>query len=332
MQIDIEIKQKAKSIGFDLVGITTANPIDTAYIEYFKKWLSAGCRGKMRWLAKDIKKRFNPALLLPGAQSIICTAINYKTAKQSPNIASYALYPDYHIYIKNKLFELADFIKNKISKNLQPVRSKTSLMTDGCQRQPASNGLKFKICVDSSPLAERALACRAGLGFIGKNQLLTNPHLGSFLLLGELVTNLPLKPDKPTAKKDYCQNCTRCIDACPTGALSANNYFNAGKCISYLTIEHKSRVPEKLKSKISPHFFGCEMCIIACPYNEKAPVCKNRDFKLSPDRQKISPEQILKLSQNDFDALFGDSPINRTGLRQLKRNALICVKKIKNKK
>ena len=301
--IEDEIKQKAKLLGFDLVGITTAEPIDSAYIEHFKNWLTSGCSGKMSWLAKNIDKRFNPTLLLPDAKSVICTALNYKPLILPENIASYALYQDYHGFIKKKLLKLVDFIKSRISKEL-----------------------KFKICVDSAPLAERALAQRAGLGFIGKNHLLANPQIGSFLLLGELITNLSLTPDKPIEKKDFCKGCNACIDACPTGALSKDKSFDARKCIGYLTIEHKGRIPKDLKSKIDSHLFGCDRCIIACPYNKKALVCKNRDFKLSPDRQKISAQQILKLSQKDFDALFADSAINRTGLRQLKRNALICSK------
>ncbi|MCX5633100.1 MAG: tRNA epoxyqueuosine(34) reductase QueG [Phycisphaerae bacterium] len=301
--IEDEIKQKAKSSGFDLVGITTAEPIDSAHLKHFKKWLAAGRNGKMAWLAKNIEKRFNPALLLPNAQSVICTALNYKSLTPSGKIASYALYQDYHNFIKQRLFELADFLKNQILKNL-----------------------KFKICVDSAPLAERAIAERAGLGFIGKNHLLTNPQLGSFLLLGELITNLPLEPDNPLPSKDYCKDCSRCIDACPGGAISKNRFFDACKCISYLTIEHKGRIPKELKSKINSHLFGCDRCILACPYNKKAPACGNRDFKFFAERLNLLPEQILKFSQDDFNNLFADSPINRTGLRQLKRNALICAK------
>jgi epoxyqueuosine reductase len=307
--IENKIKQKAKSLGFDLVGITSAEPVDLTHVEHFKKWLTGGCYGTMKWLTKNIDKRFNPVLLLPEAQSVICTALNYKPAQTDllklslTKIASYALYQDYHSFIKKRLSELAEFIRSQTGKEL-----------------------KFKICVDSAPLVERALAERAGLGFIGRNHILTNPQLGSFLLLGELITNLPLKPDNPLPSKDYCKDCNRCIDACPTGAISKNRFFDARKCISYLTIELKGRIPKELKSKINSHLFGCERCIIACPYNEKSPICENKDLVLSKERQKISPEEILKFSQEDFNSLFADSPIARTGLRQIKRNALICSK------
>ena len=336
--IENKIKQKAKNSGFDLVGITTAEPIDSAHLKHFKKWLTNGRNGKMAWLSKNIEKRFTPALLLPNAQSVICTALNYKPLTPSGKIASYALYQDYHDFIKQRLFELADFLKNQIFKNLKPVRDKYPnglnktdrmrkfLVKDGCQKMPVSNGLKFKICVDSAPLAERAIAERAGLGFIGKNHLLTNPQLGSFLLLGELITNLPLEPDNPLPSKDYCKDCSRCIDACPGGAISKNRFFDARKCISYLTIEHKGRIPKELKSKINSHLFGCDRCILACPYNKKAPACVNKDFKFFAERLNLLPEQILKFSQDDFNSFFADSPIVRTGLRQIKRNALICSK------
>ena len=302
MKIEDKIKQKTKSLSFDLVGITSAESVDSVYVERFTKWLAAGCSGKMDWLSRNIDKRFNPAFLLPDAKSIICTALNYKTLNLSKYIASYALYQDY-TFIRKKLLELADFIRDKISKNIT-----------------------FKICAGSVPLAERAFAIRAGLGFIGENQLLTNPQIGSFLILGELITSLPLKPDNPLPTKDYCKDCNRCLDVCPTGAISNNRFFDARKCISYLTIEHKGRIPKELRSKINSHIFGCERCIIACPYNEKTPIYENKDFVLSKERQKISPEEILKLSQKDFDVLFANSPVSRAGLRQLKRNALICLK------
>jgi epoxyqueuosine reductase len=303
VKIEDKIKQKAKSLGFDLIGITSDEPVDSTYIEHFKNWLADGCHGTMKWLAKNIDKRFNPALLLPNAQSVICTALNYKPLTLSAEIASYALYQDYHSFIKKKLFELADYIKSETGKEL-----------------------KFKVCVDSTPLAERALAARAGLGFIGRNHLLTNPQLGSFLLLGELITNLSLKTDKPLQKKDFCKSCTRCIDTCSVAAISKNKFFDARKCVSYLTIEHKGKIPNKLKPKINSHLFGCDRCILACPYNAKASACRNRDFKFFAERLTLSPQQILNFSQKDFDNLFADSPVNRAGLRQLKRNALICVK------
>lgn len=294
-----KIKQKAKALGFDLVGITSAEPISNDTSEHFKNWLAAGCNGKMAWLQNNIEKRFNPALLAPGSKSVICTAVNYKPAKFSNIIASYALYQDYHTFIKQKLIALAEFIKCELDKNL-----------------------KFKICVDSAPIAEKSLAQRAGLGFIGKNHLLTNPQIGSFLLLGELFTNLPLKPDKPLPKKNYCLSCDKCLAACPTGAISEAQPFNANKCISYLTIEHKGRIAKELKPSVN-YIFGCDTCLKACPYNKEAPICKNKDLRQSVQRLNLTAKEVLNLSERDFDAVFADSAVSRTGLRQLKRNALL---------
>jgi epoxyqueuosine reductase len=219
MTIEEEIKQKAFSLGFDLVGLTSADDIDSLQIQKFKNWLDAGCNGRMDFLAANIEKRFSPVSILPDAKSVICVALNYKLPqhpeKDYLKIASYALYPDYHKFIKEKLFILADFLKSK------------------------NENSKLKICVDSSPIAEKALALRAGLGFIGKNRLLINPKFGSFLLLGEIITNLPLKPDN-SFNGFSCGDCRKCIEACPTAALSVDG-FDARRCISYLTIEHKGR-------------------------------------------------------------------------------------------
>lgn len=293
-----KIKQKAKDLGFDLVGITSAEPVDAKCVEHFKNFLAAGSNGKMTWLQNNIEKRFSPTLLMPGSKSVICVALNYKPAKFSNIIASYALYQDYHSFIKQKLAALAEFIKKEIDKNL-----------------------KFKICVDSAPLAEKAIAQRAGLGFIGKNSLLTNPQIGSFLLLGELITNLPLKFDSPLPQKKYCGDCDKCLAACPTGAIAEGLPFNANKCVSYLTIEHKGRISKELKPKVN-YIFGCDVCIKACPYNEKTPICKN-DLQQSDRRLNLTSKEVLKWSKGDFDAVFADSAVFRTGLRQLKRNALL---------
>ncbi|MHC4545752.1 MAG: tRNA epoxyqueuosine(34) reductase QueG, partial [Planctomycetota bacterium] len=244
------------------------------------------------------------------AQSVICVGLNYtppKTQKQPPEqispmgrIANYARYEDYHVFIKKRLGKLVDFIRSAAVMNYE-----------------------FKICVDSVPLAERALAVRAGLGFIGKNHMLINPKLGPQILLGEIVTSLKLQTDEPIA--DSCRNCIKCIEACPTGALRTDGQFDANKCISYLTIEHKGPVPADLAEKTGVRLFGCDECVLACPYQQDAPVCKNKQFKYYNDRAKLDPGRILNLTEADFDAEFADSPIKRLGLERLRRNAQICI-------
>ena len=302
MGTEEEIKQKAFSLGFDLAGITSAKDIDSEQIKQYKKWLGAGRNGQMDYLARNIEQRFSPVSILPGAKSVICVAINYKlsqpVSKNSLKIASYALYPDYHKFIKEKLRVLADFLKSK------------------------DKNLKFKVCVDSSPIVEKALAVRAGLGFIGKNSLLINPKLGSFLLLGELITNLPLKPDSPIEGLS-CGSCRKCIDACPTGALT-DGQFDARRCISYLTIEHKGRISSELKDKMDSHFFGCEQCLKVCPYNEKAPLSKKQKYGFAARIVKLEIDTVLGWSKEDFENFVADSAIKRVGFRRIKRNALVC--------
>ena len=259
---------------------------------------------------RNLEKRIHPAKLLRNAQSVIVVGLNYKPPKPKPQpqgettptgrIANYAQYEDYHSFIKKQLRKLTDLISSI-----------------------AGTSYKFKICVDSAPLAERALAARAGLGFIGKNHILTNPELGPQLLLGEIVTDLKLPPDEPLSAK--CTECNKCITACPTGALRADGRFDANKCISYLTIEHKGRIPPELSEKIGARLFGCDECLLACPYQKDAPACKNKQFKFYPDRAKLNLQGILNLNPQDFDVKFADSPIKRLGLDTLKRNAQICL-------
>ena len=310
MNLTRAIKQKAHQLGFDIVGITDAAAIDDGSIELLTRWLKAGCAGQMDYMQRNFKKRINPAELLEDAESVIVTGLNYTPPKQKPKpsdptipigkVAAYAQYEDYHVFIKRQLRKLTEFISSFVGANL-----------------------KFKICVDSAPLAERALAARAGLGFIGKNHMLINPKLGCQIFLGEIITTLKLKTDEPV--ENSCSDCDRCIDACPTGALKPDGQFDANKCISYLTIEHKDKIPPELAEKISARLFGCDECVLACPYQEDAPVCKNKHFKFYNNRDKFNLQQILDLSAEDFDARFADSPIKRLGLDRLKRNAQICL-------
>jgi epoxyqueuosine reductase len=313
MSLSQEIKCKAIELGFDLVGITDASPIDTRQVELFRQWLKSGCAGQMSYLHNNFEKRTQPALLLENAQSVICVGLNYKPPKQNPkqpgptvptgNVASYAQYEDYHPFIKERLRKLTEFISSS------------------CEQQH-----KFKICVDSVPLAERSLAARAGLGFIGKNRMLINPELGPQIFLGEIITTLKLPTDKPITHN--CSNCDKCITACPTHALTPDGHFDANKCINYLTIEHKDRIPPKLAKKTGDRIFGCNECIVACPYQNNAPVFKNKQLKLYNNRAKLDLNRILYLTQQDFDTEFADSTIRRSGLERLKRNARICLDNI----
>jgi epoxyqueuosine reductase len=308
MGLSEDIKQKALELGFDLAGITDASPINAEQVGLLTGWLKSGCAGQMGYLHRNFEKRINPANLLEGAQSVICVGLNFKPpphiqllrAAPVGRVASYAQYEDYHPFIKKRLQKLIDFI--------------TSI---------TSRDHKFKICVDSVPLAERALAARAGLGFIGKNHMLINSTLGPQIFLGEIVTTLKLSVDKPI--ENNCSNCNKCIDACPTGALGSDGRFDANKCISYLTIEYKGRISTDLSKRIGDRLFGCDECVLACPYQQKAPVCRNTKFKFYNDRAEFDLQEILEMTEGRFQIEFADSAILRPGLDQLKRNAEICL-------
>ena len=330
MPLTQEIKHKALQLGFDLVGITDASPLTARQVEFFADWLKAGYAGQMTYLHRNLEKRIDPAKLLENAQSVIVVGLNYKPpmpsaslrvpmssigAKQSRlnhakahigKVAAYAQYEDYHPFIKNRLRKLSDHINSTTGKDLQ-----------------------FKICVDSAPLAERALAVRAGLGFIGKNRMLIHPQLGPQLFLGEIITTLKLQPDKSIVAN--CSGCNKCITACPTGALTNDGLLDANKCINYLTIEYKGQIPSDLSLKIGDRLFGCDDCILACPYQQNAPPCKNKDFKFYADRANLNLNGVLALTEGSFKTQFADSVIKRPGLETLKRNAKICLENIDNK-
>ena len=312
MSLTEAIKQKALELGFDAVGITTAEAIEPCQARYLKNWLTAGRAGQMRYMHDNIEKRTNPAELLDGARSVICTALNYRPAnleKQfSPSrharIANFALFQDYHSFIKNRLHQLVDFINSAVD----------------------AENPKFKICVDSALLLERGLAQRAGIGYIGKNHMLINPNLGLQILLAEIVTDLALAVDIPM--EDKCDNCDECIKACPTGALGADGSFDANKCISYLTIEHSGQIPGTLTKKIGGYLFGCDECILACPKDKNTPAHQNKDLRYRTEMQYPDPTEILEWEQEKFDEYFVDSTIKRLGLERLKRNAEICLKNV----
>jgi len=310
MSLSQDIKYKTIELGFDLAGVTDASPIDTKQAEFFAEWLKSGFAGQMAYMHRNLHKRLDPAKFMENARSVIVVGLNYTPPGQEPKraesagptgkVAIYAQYEDYHSFIKERLYKLLDYIKSL-----------------------AGPGVKCKICVDTVPLAERALAVRAGLGFIGKNHVLINPELGCRIFLGEIITDLKLPVDESVVGD--CADCRKCLTACPTGALRADGQFDAGKCINYLTIEYKGQIPPEFAGKIGDRLFGCEECIVACPYEKNAPACKNRQFQFYRDRAQIDLQEILSMDAQAFEAKFAGSPIERLGLDGLKRNARICL-------
>lgn len=309
MNLTQHVKETAKALGFDAVGITHAGSVGLRDRERFVRWLEAGNNAGMRYMARNCDKRMNPGLLLEGAKSIVCVAINYNPPEMEAQssvvptgrVADFALYDDYHDFIRLRLRRLAEAIR-------------TAVVPQSCE---------FKICVDSVPLLERTIAQRAGLGFVAVNHGLIHPELGCKILLGELITTAELVPDEPMDRP--CIGCMKCVRVCPTGALGRDGTFDAGKCISYLTIEHKGEVGPELAAKVGDRLFGCDECMNCCPHQLNVPVAANPDFRIHSERRAISLQDILNWTQGDFDRAFGGSPVGRIGLERLKKNARICL-------
>lgn len=310
MNLTQHVKDTAIALGFNAVGITHAEPVGDRDRDRFARWLETKSAAGMGYMARNWDKRMDPQMLLDGARSIVCVALNYNPQKvevaessQGPygRIADFALYDDYHDFIRVRLRRLAEVIRKAVAPQL----------------------CGFKVCVDSAPILERAIAVRAGLGFLAVHRGLIHPGLGCKILLGELITTAELTADEPMERP--CLGCQKCIRVCPTGALGRDGAFDAGKCISYLTIEHKGEVDPGLAGKIGDRLFGCDACVNCCPHQLKAPVASNPDFFFHPERRSILLQGILKWTQTDFDRVFGGSPVHRIGLDRLRRNAGICL-------
>jgi len=302
------IRDKVIELGLDAVGITDAAPIEPPHVCRLKTWLDTGCAGQMRFMHRHLEKRLDPGQLLPGARSVIVVGLPYKPPATSPppmlrpagRVAQYALYDDYHGFLKGRLHELAVFVASV-----------------------ADQAARFKVCVDSAPLLERALATRAGLGFIARHHMLTHTRLGPQVFLGELITTASIPPDEPCLGD--CSDCDRCIRACPTGALRADGLLDARRCINYLTIEQAGPIPADLAARIGDRVYGCDECVLVCPFQQAAPPCANPALRFYPDRTWLDLAEVLGMTEEAFALRFAGSPIARIGLERLQRNARICL-------
>ncbi len=295
-----EIKQRARALGFDQVGIAPAAP--SKYRDYFRQWLDDGQHGTMEYLAKRFDERTDPATYLPGARSVICVAMNYHAPlEQAPadagKIARYALGNDYHELIKPRLHQLADLI-----------------------RQLAPDA-QTKCGVDTAPIMEKELAASAGVGWLGKNTCIINEQIGSWLFLGEVITTLDLPFDEPAI--DRCGTCRRCIDACPTGAIAEPYKLDARKCISYLTIEHRGEIDEPLRGQIGDWIYGCDICQDVCPWNGRAPFSTEPALRTRFPSGSIDINEIKNWKPEDYSARLKGSAMKRVKLPVLQRNANI---------
>ena len=291
-----ELVALSQSLGFELCRV--ARCTDPPHAGAFLDWLKQGKAGEMAWLERNQERRTQPQLVLPGARSVIALAMNYGPGETPPNfprIARYAWGEDYHDLIEDRLRQLDEFLKNQ-------------------------GGLQ-KCYVDTGPVLERDFAAEAGLGWHGKSTMLIHPKLGLWFFLAEILTTLELEPDLQLS--DRCGSCTRCIQQCPTGAITAPHQLDARRCISYLTIELKGSIPLEFRPLIGNRIYGCDDCLAACPWNRFAQVSSETAFAARPATTGMTLLDYLALSDHDFRALFRQSPIKRIKRRGFLRN--VCV-------
>ena len=323
--IAVFVKQAAKDAGFDLAGVAPVR--DFTELEYFPTWIAAGHGGEMDYLKRrdeaGILKRTSLRTVAPWARSVIVCAINYNTAEpystQVKNlergwISRYAWSrEDYHDSVLRRLRVIERCLLEKVEEGRQ-VASPTI---------DATPALQTRCYVDTGPLVERVYAKYAGVGWIGKNTCILNQKMGSWLFLGVILTSLELTPDLPAP--DRCGTCTRCLDACPTDAFIGPYQLDSNKCISYLTIEKRGAIPEELRAGIGQHVFGCDICQDVCPWNRNAPATTEPEFQPRPGLVNPALDWLAEMQSEEFREVFRGSPIRRTKLSGIRRNAVIAM-------
>ena len=300
------IKDKARQLGFILAGVTTPDP--PPHYSTFENWLAQGHHGTMDYLATERSRtrRADPREIMPECKSILVLATPYSPPRRSSSeayrdqgqIASYALGEDYHDVLPARMKELVQFIEEQIG---GPVKNRWY--------------------TDTGPVLERDLAQRAGIGWIGKNTCLIHPKHGSYFLLSEILLDLELEPDAPFIT-DHCGTCTRCIEACPTDCILPNRTIDAGRCISYLTIELKDDIPVELRARIGDWVFGCDICQMVCPWNRFAGE-GDPAFDAKAPGPRLTEE--LLISTQEFNQRFKRSPVKRAKRRGYLRNVAIAL-------
>jgi epoxyqueuosine reductase len=293
------VKDEARRLGFDAVGIGPATP--PPHAAAFERWLDAGHAGSMAYLDRTRRDRVDPARLLPGARAVVAVALSYHAEEPAPaeglRVARYAGRRDYHDVIRPRLSALARFID-----------------------AAAGPGVRSRAAVDTSAVLERDLAARAGLGWFGKNTNLLTPTLGSWFFIGLVLTTA--EPALDAEIPDRCGTCTACLDACPTGAFPAPYTLDARRCIAYLTIEHRGDVDEDLRPLIGDWAFGCDVCQDVCPWNRKAATTSEPAFAPDP---LPPPEVLLALDEAAFRARFRRTALWRAHRSGLLRNAALVL-------
>lgn len=308
-----DVVARCRGMGFALAGVCAAEP--SARGEFFREWIGAGRHGSMTWLAREVETRLDPRALLPGARSIVVVADLYtpRGAGAGPEatregwgkVARYARGEDYHEVVKRRLHTLCD---------------------EWRERLPAE---AFRACVDTAPLLEREHAARAGLGWIGKHTLLIHPELGSYFFLGAIVTTAEITlPAGQAVEPDHCGTCTRCIDACPTDAITPYS-VDASRCVSYLTIERRAEIAEPLRAGVGDWLYGCDVCQEVCPHNSPR-TGEGPARNAEPAREEYAPrfvalriDEVAAWSAEDRARALKGSAMKRATLEMMRRNAAI---------
>ena len=294
------IRDEARALGCDLVGITTLGPAETA--PHFEAWLQAGYAGEMTYLPRGSEKRADTRRPFDGVSSAIVVGVNYGGTQPAGPVARYARSADYHDVVLQKLQALHRWLCDAVG-----------------------TGVRGKAYVDTGPILERDLARRAGLGWFGKNTNLINPTLGSYFFIGALLVDLALEPDAPF-EADRCGTCTRCLDACPTGALVEPRTLDATRCISYLTIELRGAIPEVLREQIGGLVYGCDICQEVCPWNVRfARDLTEPAFAATSGTEAPDLRELLLQDEETFRTRFRRSPMKRAKRHGLARNAAVAL-------
>ena len=316
-----EIRRWGRELGFDDIGFSRADTGDAE--AQLTEWLAAGFHGEMDYMAAHPAaddgehkrgrqrgyKRARPTALLPDARSVITARMNYRSLAAEPQamlddpqrayVARYALGRDYHKLIRARLQRLAD-------------------------KMTATWGeFPHRVFTDSAPVMEVQLAQQSGLGWRGKHTLLLNREVGSYFFLGEIYSTLPLPPDAP--QTDHCGTCTACIDSCPTAAIVAPYRLDARRCISYLTIEHHSAIPDALRGALGNRIYGCDDCQLACPWNRFAPLSREADFAPRHDLDQATLVELFAWDEAEFNAKLAGSAIRRIGHERWLRNIAVAL-------
>jgi len=304
------IKARARELGFDLCGVARAESYPE--LSFLPEWLERGYAATMTWMHRSADKRADVRRIVPDARSVVVTATLYNTARPysddlAPGVARisrYAWGDDYHDVLKVRLDALLAWIR-------------------GALRPEELAGFEARTYVDSGPVQERVYAQYAGLGWIGKNTCLINPELGSWLFLGEIITTLALEPDSQGLEQ--CGSCTRCLEACPTGALVDPGVLDSARCLSYLTIEHRGEVPPEYHAAIGTQVYGCDICQEVCPYNQPAPTSADSPWQ---PRAGLDLPRLVELagrSDDELRSLIKGTPMTRAKVAGLRRNLDIAL-------